>query len=58
MSDRNKIVLKSFPQFTIGGDALRFVTEFKYLGHIIVLFRSYCLNMYDITYCLMAVFLC
>jgi len=41
-SDRNKIVLKSFPQFTIGGDALRFVTEFKYLGHIIVLFRSYC----------------
>ena len=33
-SDRN-IVLKSSPQFTIGGDALTFVKEFKYLAHII-----------------------
>jgi len=34
-TDRHKIVLNSFPQFTIGRDALRFVAEFKYLGHII-----------------------
>jgi len=34
-SDRNKILSKSFPQFTIGGDALTFVKEFKYLAHII-----------------------
>ena len=82
--DRHKIVLNRFPQFTIGRDALKFVTKFKYLGHIIsdtlsddadvmrevrnlyvrsnilkrrfgycskavkvVLFRSYCVNMYD-----------
>ena len=31
----SKIVSKSFPQFTIGAAQLQFVTEFKYLGHLI-----------------------
>ena len=34
-SDKNKIVSGNFPNFTVNGQVLKFVSEFKYLGHII-----------------------
>ena len=33
--NRNNIVSKNFPQFTMGNMPLQFVPEFKYLGHVI-----------------------
>jgi hypothetical protein len=33
--DRNKVISTSFPNFKLGSSPLHFVTEFKYLGHII-----------------------
>ena len=33
--DRSKIVSPSFPQFCINNTKLQYVTEFRYLGHII-----------------------
>ena len=32
---KDKIVCKHFPNFSMGGQPLQFVTEFRYLGHII-----------------------
>ena len=32
---KDKIVCKHFPNFSLGGQPLQFVTEFRYLGHII-----------------------
>ena len=32
---KSKVVLNSFPAFCVGGTQLKFVHEFKYLGHII-----------------------
>jgi len=32
---RDKIVSCSFPVFTIGGISLQYVSQFKYLGHVI-----------------------
>jgi len=32
---RNKIISRSFPLFKLGDTTLQYVTEFKYLGHII-----------------------
>ena len=34
--DRSKVVLSSFPQFSVGGEKLQFVSSFKYLGHMIM----------------------
>jgi len=82
--NRNKIVDTIFPNFTLGNSVLQFVSEFRYLGHIIentlcdntdiqreirnmfvrtnilarrfsrcslevkiVLFRAYCISLYD-----------
>ena len=82
--NRNRIVNTTFPNFTLGSSVLQFVSEFKYLGHIItndlcdnndiqreirnmfvrtntlvrrfskcslevkiVLFRSYCISLYN-----------
>jgi hypothetical protein len=33
--DRNKVVSKNFPPFVIGNVQLQYVTEFRYLGHMI-----------------------
>ena len=33
--DRSKLVCESFPSFTVSGCDLKFVPQFKYLGHII-----------------------
>jgi hypothetical protein len=33
--DRNKVLSTSFPNFKLGSSLLHFVTEFKYLGHMI-----------------------
>jgi hypothetical protein len=33
--DRNKVISTSFPNFKLGSSPLHFVTEFKYLGHMI-----------------------
>jgi len=33
--DKRKVVTSTFPAFKLGNVALKFVTEFKYLGHII-----------------------
>jgi hypothetical protein len=33
--DRNKLISTSFPNFKLGSSPLHFVTEFKYLGHMI-----------------------
>ena len=32
---KDKIVCKNFPNFSMGGQPLQFVTEFRYLGHVI-----------------------
>jgi len=32
---KDEIVCKHFPNFSLGGQPLQFVTEFRYLGHII-----------------------
>jgi len=34
--ERTKIMSKTFPPFMLDGEELKFVTEFKYLGHIIL----------------------
>jgi len=34
--DRTKIISKTFPPFMLEGKELKFVTEFKYLAHIIL----------------------
>ena len=81
----NKIVSKNFPLFKIGSSSIQYITQFKYLGHVIsnsvnddediqreirnmfirtnilvrrfsmcslsvktVLFKSYCICMYDV----------
>ena len=31
----NKIVSKNFPLFKIGSSSIRYITQFKYLGHVI-----------------------
>jgi len=83
-SDRSKVVMSYFPEFSASGEKVQYVQSFKYLGHIIssnniddadiqreitnmfirtnilagkfykctaavktVLFRSYCICMYD-----------
>ena len=33
--DKSKIVAQSFPAFCLGGNSLKFVSSFKYLGHIL-----------------------
>ena len=33
--DKSKVVCNNFSCFNVGGKPLQFVTEFKYLGHII-----------------------
>ena len=33
--DKSKVVCNNFPCFSVGGKPLQFVTEFKYLGHVI-----------------------
>ena len=33
--DKSKVVCNKFPCFSIGGKLMQFVTEFKYLGHVI-----------------------
>ena len=33
--DKLKIVAQSFPAFCLGGNLLKFVSSFKYLGHIL-----------------------
>ena len=33
--NKSKVVCNNFPCFSVGGKPLQFVTEFKYLGHVI-----------------------
>ena len=39
--DRNEIVCTAFPKFILGSLPLQFVSEFKYLGHMITYDLSY-----------------
>ena len=34
-SDRSKVVMSCFPEFSASGEKLQYVQSFKYLGHII-----------------------
>jgi len=36
--DKSKVVCNNFPCFSVDGKPMQFVTEFKYLGHVITCF--------------------